>query len=284
MSQFYALIKDEEGLKVRLIDLAEDIVESTKEIFINAARELLSDGTEAVEFDGQYVIREEDDEIAYITMPLPESFADVPQNQQGITLLDIEHDAIKSLFWYEEGEYYFQLFNSANLLENKYIVKYLQEQHTFNRFTEKAFVINNKIQAIYKNGRLYFKSFPSASKIFDLSTYMIDATLQEVTAFGDNNNLDVDVNWLTEHANSKTRRLIKMISESGTLDAFMAMGRRARLKLARNVHVSLTFENEKLKLPRSVSQVNKILEFLNEDVYQGLISSNVYRTNSKRPG
>ena len=150
--------------------------------------------------------------------------------------------------------------------------------------TKKAFIINNKIQAIYKDGKFYFKSFPSASKIFDLSAYMVEATTTEVNDFGNKDNVNVDVDWLTAHANNKTRRLIKMISASGTLDIFMGMDKRKRDKIANSVKVDVPIQDEKLMLPSSVSKVNKILEFLNEDVYKGLITESIFRTNSKRPG
>lgn len=176
------------------------------------------------------------------------------------------------------------MFSSGNLLENKYVVKFLQEQHHFNRLTESAFIINSKIQAIHKDGNLYFKSFPSASKIFDLRANMVMATEGEVTAFANKANVSINLEWLKAHANAKTRRLIKMVNESGTLDTYMGLGRRRRESLADSVNVDITIQDDKLVLPTNVGRVNRILEFLNEDVYRGLITSNIFRTNSKRPG
>lgn len=281
MNQFYALLKNDE---LRYIDLADEIVEPTKELFVNASSELMNDETESIQFDGRYVIRDDENEISFIELTLPEAFNDIPDNQQGITSLDVENDEIKSLIWYHEGSLLFQMFTSGNLLQSKYVVRFLQEEHTFNRLTEKAFIINNKIQAIHKDGKLYFKSFPSASKIFDLSAYMVEATTTEVNDFGNKDNVDIDVNWLSAHANNKTRRLIKMISTSGTLDTFMGMDARKRSKIAKSVNVDINIHDGKLVLPSSVSKVNKILEFLNEDVYKGLITEIIFRTNSKRPG
>lgn len=281
-SQLYALLKNGE---LRYIDLADEIVESTGELFVNAEKELMDDKTEPIEFDGRYVIRDEENEISYIELKLPEAFNDIPYNQQGITTLDVENDEIKSLVWYQNGALLFQMFTSGNLLESKYVVKFFQEEHTFNRLTEKAFIINNKIQAIHKDGRLYFKSFPSASKFFDLTASMVEATLAEVNDFGNKNNLAIDVDWLKASANNKTRRLIKMITASGTLDTFMGMEKRKREKIAKSVNVDISYEGEnKLKLPSDIGKLNKILEFLNEDVYKGLITENIFRTNSKRPG
>ena len=281
MSQFYALLVNGQ---IRQIDLAEEIVESTRSLFVNAAAELMDDDSEPIAFDGRYVIRDDENEISYITMVLPPEFNDVPDNQQGITNLDIKNDKIKSIFWYHDEAFLFQIFSSGNLLENKYIVRFLQEQHSFNRFRENAFIINNKIQAIHKNGNLYFKSFPSASKIFDLRANMITATEAEVTAFGNKENININQDWLRAHANAKTRRLIKMVTESGTLDTYMSLGRRRRELLAESVNVEINIVDDRLVLPSNVGKVNRILEFLNEDVYKGLISSNIFRTNSKRPG
>lgn len=279
MSQLYALLKNGQ---LRYVDLAEDIVESTRELFVNAANELMDAETVEEMFDGDYINREDENEISYIEMPLPEAFNDIPDNQMGLTTLDIEHDEVKSLFWYEEGAFLFQMFSNSNLLESKYIVKFLQEEHNFNRLTEKAFIINNKIQAIYKNGKFYFQSFPSASKILDLSAYMVAATTEGVRNFGNKDNINIDVDWLLARANNKTRRLIKMVTETGTLDNFMEMDGRKRGKIAKSVKVEINIVNGRLVLPSNIGQVNKILEFLNEDVYKGLISSNIFRTNSKK--
>ena len=100
MSQLYALLRNGQ---LRFIDLADEIVESTKELFVDAANDLMTDETEVIEFDGRYVIREDEDEICYVNLDLPEAFNDIPDNQQGITTLDIENDEIKSIFWYNGG-------------------------------------------------------------------------------------------------------------------------------------------------------------------------------------
>lgn len=281
MSQLYALLNNGQ---LRYVDLAEEIVDSTEELFLRAADELMTENTEQIVFDGRYVIRDDENEISYITMDLPAEFGDIPDNQQGITTLDIENDVIKSVFLYHDGAFLFQMFSSGNLLYNKFVVRFIEEQHSFNRMTDNAFIINNKIQAIHKNGNLYFKSFPSASKIFDLRANMVSATEAEVVAFGNKDNISINLDWLKAHANAKTRRLIKMITESGTLDTYMGLGRGQRRLLAESVNVDIAIQDDKLILPPNVGKVNKILEFLNEDVYKGLISSNVFRTNSKRPG
>lgn len=279
MSQFYARLSNGQ---LRFIDLSKDLVEPTRKLFVDAKTELMPEGAEEIAFDGRYIIRD-DKEIAYIEMNLPNEFNDIPDNQQGLNTLDLAEDKIQSLFWYEDGEYIFQVFSSGNLLENKYVIKCLQEQHSFTRMTDKAFIINSKVQAIYKGGKLFFKSFPSASLIFDLSAFMVEATNAEVNDFGNKANVNIDVNWLTEHANNKTRRLIKMISTSGTLDTFMGMNSRKRDKISKSVNVEIIIRDGKLVLPSSVSKVNKVLEFLNEDVYKGLITETVFKTNSKRP-
>ena len=150
--------------------------------------------------------------------------------------------------------------------------------------TDKAFIINNKIQAIYKEGRLFFKSFPSVSKIFDLTGKMLEATNEEVSEFGNKDNIIIDTTWLLANANTKTRRLIKMVKESGTLDTFMSMDSRKRKKIANSVNIEINIVDGNLVLPSNVVKVNKVLEFLNEDVYKGLITSHDFKTNSKRLG
>ena len=120
--------------------------------------------------------------------------------------------------------------------------------------------------------------------IFDLRDKMVEATTREVSEFGNNSYISIDVDWLTKRANTKTRRLIKMITESGTLKTFMEMDARKRGKIAKSVNIDIDIKNNKINMPRTLGEVNRVLEFLNEDVFKGLISSNVFRTNSKRLG
>lgn len=279
MNQLYALLKSGE---LRFIDLAEEVVEPTDKLFLKAMGDFINDETVQIPFDGNYSVRENENELLYLDFELPAVFGDIPDNQEGITTLDVENDDIKSLIWFHNGSFLFQIFSSSNLLENKYVIKFFQEEHTFNRMKDKAFIINNKIQAIHKDDKLLFKSFPNASKIFDLSEHMVEATTEEVHAFGNNDIVNVDVNWLTVNANNKTRRLIKMITESRTLETFMGMSAMKRTRIAKSVNVDISIYDGRLVLPSSLGKLNKILEFLNEDVYRGLITERIYRTNSKR--
>lgn len=264
MSQLYALLRSGD---LRFIDLAEEIVEPIERIFLNSASEFINDETAQIRFDGNYTIRENENEVLYLDFELPAVFGDIPDNQDGITTLNLENDDIKSLIWYQNSSFMFQMFSSSNLLENKYVVKFFQEEHTFNRMKDKAFIINNKIQAIHKDGKLLFKSFPNACKIFDLSEHMVEATTEEVRTFGNMDVVNIDVNWLTTNANNKTRRLIKMVTESRTLETFMGMSDRKRSRIAKSVNVDITIHDGKLVLPSNLGKLNKVLEFLNEDVY-----------------
>ena len=110
MSQLYSLLKNGE---LRYVDLAFGIIDETRGLFVNAANDLMNDETERIEFEGQYIIRDSDNEISYIEMELPEVFNDIPNNQQGITTLDMDNDSIKSIFWYEEGTFLFQVLSST---------------------------------------------------------------------------------------------------------------------------------------------------------------------------
>ena len=113
---------------------------------------------------------------------------------------------------------------------------------------------------------------------------MLEATNEEVSEFGNKDNIIIDTTWLLANANTKTRRLIKMVKESGTLDTFMSMDSRKRKKIANSVNIEINIVDGNLVLPSNVVKVNKVLEFLNEDVYKGLITSHVFKTNSKRLG
>src|SRR5689334_6106945 len=99
---FFAMLDDG---SIRRIPLAQSIENGIRNVFVSFGPALLA-GREQTKFDGNYKI--DDDEIMYVQFKLPSSFDEVSNNPIGIASLNLANDEIKSLFWYEDGVYYFQ--------------------------------------------------------------------------------------------------------------------------------------------------------------------------------
>lgn len=161
MSHFYALMSDN---TVKYISLSKAVVDDIQTIFRTAYKILKPDGIEESLFDGNLICRTSEN-IAYVDFILPEDFNRIPNNQADMSEFIITEDVPKSIFLYDDGKYFFQIFNKKNLLKRKTILR-IEYGNTFSKMNEEAFVIEDKIQAIYENGRLYFHSYTSANQIF----------------------------------------------------------------------------------------------------------------------
>lgn len=279
MSQFYALMPDN---TVKYISLKEEIIQDVKDKFIEGAATLKPEGVEEDEFNGDILARNGEN-ITFVKYVLPEGFERIPDNQADMSEFNIKDDMPKSIFWYEEGRYFFQVFNRRNLLQRKTILK-IECGNTFSKMTESAFIIEDKINAIYENEKLYFQSYTSANQVFSLIDFVTEATNVEIDTFSAIKTLNVNAERVKDIGNVKTRRLIKILSENGNVATFMNKAPRTRTILLKKYGVNATIDaNGILIIPTNkVTELNRVLEFLNEDIFKGVITNNSYRSNSKR--
>ena len=279
MSQFYALMPDN---TIKHISLKEEIVDEVKNKFIAGGRALKPDGIEEDLFNGDITSRRGEN-ITYVYYNLPEDFIRIPDNQADISVYNIAEDIPKSIFWYDNGIYYFQVFNKKNLLQRKTVLQ-LEVGNKFTKMSQSAFVIEDKIHAIYEAGKLYFQSYTSANQIFSLIDFVTEATDVEIDEFGKTEGINVNVEHIKSIANVKTRRLVKSLSKTENIKLFMQKSPRSRTTLLKKYGVNVQLdENKKLLLPtNNVAELNRILEFLNEDIFRGVITDNLYRSNSKK--
>ena len=279
MSNFYALMPDN---SVKYISLKPEVVDEIKRIFVLGADKLKPVGMEEDEFNGDIVARDGEN-ITYVNYTLPDGFRMIPDNQADMSVYEIESDVPKSIFWYDEDRFLFQTFSKRNMLSRKTILK-KEFGNEFAKMQDNAFVIDDKVNAIYENGKLYFHSYTSANQIFSLIDYVTEATNSEIDSFGEHESLEVDTVKIKNIANVKTRRLIKSLSSTGNIDAFTSKALRTKKGLLKEYGVDAQLDvTGKLILPtNNVAALNRVLDFLNEDIFRGAITNNLYRSNSKK--
>ena len=279
MSQFYALMSDN---TVKYISLQENLVDEIMNIFINGGTQLKPEGIEEDEFDGNIISRNGEN-IVYVNYALPEDFARIPDNQADMSEYNIVEDMPKSIFYYNEGKFYFQAFNKKNLLQRKMVLQF-EHGNVFAKMNNNAFIVEDKVHAIFENGKLYFHSYSIANQIFSLIDFVTEATNTEIESFGDIDGINASTENIKHIANIKTRRLIKLLSNTDNIATFMRKTSRTRNSLLRKYGVNAQInDNNELVLPtNNVVELNRTLEFLNEDIFRGVITDSLYRSNSKK--
>ena len=279
-NQFYALMPDN---TVKLINLDDGIVDDIKSIFLKGAKQLEPVDSKGTKFTGDYVARAGED-VFYVEFTLPDNFKNIPNNQADISVFDIgKDDSPKCIFYYDDEKYYFQVFNKKNMLQRKTILRLIEAENKFAKINESAFIVDDKVHAIYKSGRLYFNNYTLANQIFSLKEFLLEATDSEISDFAKSSTINVDVNKLKNISNIKTRRLIKQLTNSQNIDGFVSMKNSKRVVILKRSDVKVTVNNGKIELPTSnVAELNRALEFLNEDIFIGQITKERYLTNSKK--
>lgn len=279
MSQFYALMSDN---TVKYISLKEEIVDDVKNIFINGGNKLKPEGLEEDEFDGNIVSRNGEN-IVYVNYILPDDFQRIPDNQADMSDYDINRDIPKSIFYYDDGKFYFQAFNKKNMLQRKMVLQICGD-NAYSKMNNSAFIVDDKVHAIYENGKLYFQSYTLANQIFSLIDFVTEATNGEIDSFGNITGVSVNANVVKDLANVKTRRLVKLLLSTNNIATFIGKNAKTRTSLLKQYGIKAQINaNNELELPtNNVADLNRALEFLNEDIFKGVITNSLYRSNSKK--
>jgi hypothetical protein len=270
---FFAMLDDG---SIKRIALLQNIENSIRNVFLNYGP-AMTVGKDEEEFDGNYKI--EEDEVSFVTFPLPIEFNDVANNPIGIPILNLKQDRIKALFWYENNEYYFQNFDNRKMLQHKNVIYF--DNQTFNRLTQDAFVIENAVNAVYISGRFYFISYSNANKIFNLFEFYEEATNDELTEFAGNENISIsDSQWFLDNSNSVIRKHISLLKKSNVLDSVDT----AKIKRgAKKFKLTMELDNEgKIIFPQNRRACKELLYYLNEQLYEGPITKRQFKTNSKK--
>ena len=280
MSQFYALMHDN---TVKYISLKEDIVTDIRNLFINGGAKLKPEGIEEDIFDGNIVSRNGEN-ITYVNYNLPEDFLRVPDNQADMSEYNINEDVPKSIFYYVDGKFYFQIFNKKSMLQRKMVLQLFEYGNVFTKMNNTAFIVEDKVHAIYENGKLYFQSYTIANQIFSLIDFVTEATNTEIESFGEIKGIDVSAENIKHIANIKTRRLIKLLSSTNNITTFMRKASRTKTSLLKKygINAQINGDNELVLPTDNVVELNRTLEFLNEDIFRGVITDSLYRSNSKK--
>lgn len=255
--------------------MLQTITADIRSVFFDIGNSIINEDVEVILFDGNYEIQ--DEEILYVELQLPDYLVEASTNPIGLQVLNLETDDIKTLFWVEDDIFYFQNFDNRKLLQNKNVIFW--DNNTFDKLTSNALIVDNTVNAIHKNNRLYFISYANANKIFSLISYFEAASDDTIDQFAANDKLTVDADWLKANGNTLIRKQITLIQKSNVL----ANANPKKIKTyANKFNLIIKMRGGKLILPNNKKQCKDILSFLNEQYYIGFITKKKFRTNSKR--
>lgn len=290
-SILFALIEtDDKTIQIKRVVEDRETQKTVNQIFSDASHQLVS-GKTPVRFDGKYVPQPDDTDFLYIDeFTLPQEIIDAFNNPQGLDAFEPSSDdfpKIKALFIGKHvvvkgKDVYsaaFQKFRSEQyILTNKLHLFFSGK--TFMADNRIGIIIGKQIDCLFCDGQLKFKSFHFARQIFDLSEYYREATNADVHNFVSDALISMDGGEeFSTTANSWERRKIATIMDSGILKDYTA----SKIKtLAKKTGLDILVRDNKLVIPIEKQERRIVFGFLDEEVYKGVFSQNLYQTNSKK--
>jgi len=266
---------------IRKVLLANEVVQDVVELWEPSYARFISDEITEVAFNGSY--KPDKEEVMYVTMELPACFADIPNNTNNYNEIAIPGDSIKTVCLYHNGSYYFQNFMNNYIVKASNIALFWSND-TFKKFEEqKAFTIEETVNAIYHDGKLYFRSYASARQIFDLTAFYTEATNADIdNVLGNNVFLGTDCEWMKENSDSVMRKQIKSIKDSGILAGLNVTTKSFRSWAKKAGIPEGVYNTGNLVFPKNKKECKVILSFLNDDIFEGHFTKSIYLSNSKR--
>ncbi len=273
---------------IRSINISPAALRVIVDIWDAQLAKFISEAVTPILFDGQF--KPGDDEVLYVDFSLPKQFSKIPDNTAEYDEVLLPEDKVKTLALYHDGKYYFQCFskhfvlkqNNKIQLYNKNVVLFWGSD-CYELFTDtSAFNVEDKVHAIYHDGRYYFLSYAQGKQIFDLSTFYHDATNIDIEeTFRHDLFLGSDVEWLKANSDSVMRKQITLLSKSGLLDTINVSSRNFKSWAKKAAINKDIYSSGHIVFPKDKKQCKMVLSFLNEDIFEGIFSKKIFISNSK---
>ena len=275
--------KEEKNLKIFRLKLSEKIQNSINRMLTSYINKNYNNKDE-IEFDGSY--KPEENELLYINgYVLEEKIKAAVREPLGVKELnDINYnfENINTIFIgeYNNGEYTigFQKFKKEQFISNNKINLFF-DKTTFIKEERNGISIAENFDCVYTNNCLKFTSFFYARQIFNLSEYYRIATNDDVNELtNDKTLLFENKEKFKDSINDWTRRRIASILDSKVLKDYKA---KEIKKIGQNVGISIKIEKDKIVIPSDKKELKDLFSFLDESIYKGYFTNNIYSTNSK---
>lgn len=174
----------------------------------------------------------------------------------------------------------FQNFSRSHVIKPGRFL--LLKNETYETAKHPGLTLDSKLAAVYmpSNVKLLFQSFRIVNTFLPLVDFYKEASEQQIKEVLNHSLLAAeDADTLATDANQWFRKRFAMLRDSGVLDRYKPKQIQAR---AKNYGVTIHISNDKIVFPADKAEAKKLLQFLNEELFRGPITEELYETNSKR--
>lgn len=285
-----ALLQRGRKREVRRLAMEQPLQNEVAGMFAEQARSLVDPGLERIPFDAGY--KPDDDQvfiIKHFKMPreLLTAIGDV-HGVEKLSLTSSDPPPIKALVAVEHPPekdkaptIYFQHFTPSRVIHPKRSLFFAGG--TFSLSNSPGITLGSKLAAVHLDHDLVFSDFRSVNAFLDLADYFKEATKEEIAGILTSSFAVTDAQKIAGKASQWARKRFAMLRDSNVLTKFKPAQIMAEAKKFQvNVETKSVDGEDRVVYPDNPGEAKKLLQFLNEEIYRGPLSQQLYETNSKR--
>ena len=174
----------------------------------------------------------------------------------------------------------FQNFTPSQVIRSNKLM-FIQGDR-YDELRRPALTLANNLSAVYlpKEEKLLFRSFRNVNTFLLLSDIYHEASEEDIMDILSHTLFECsDKNTLVNNSTQWMRKRFAMLKDSRILDDYSVTRIERR---ARRYNVEIQVVNGKIIFPTDNAKAKKLLQLLNEEIFQGALTDQIYETNSKR--
>lgn len=281
----FAMVKNGSSHEVRRVPVTAQVQSQLDQLFEHQERTFLADVSEDIPFDGMY--KPDKEELLYIddadlTAPLHKA---ISLNASAFPILDVgslSNSRIQFLFRKSTLQYdriLLQRFTSRQYLSNSALAVILRSG-TYEKLVDPGFSFDDKVSAHVVGSRVYFRSFFQLRAMLTVQDHLTEATTPQLESFADHDSLRIENKALFMANSDQTcRRLVGSIQRSDVLNIVTPQ---KIVERALEVGLELNLSDGKILIPSDKAKMKLALRFLEQSVFRGVLTEEVFMSNSKR--
>ena len=174
----------------------------------------------------------------------------------------------------------FQNFTRSQVIQPDRFI--FRERDSYKGTEDPGLRLDNKLSAVYfpQEEKLLFRSYRNVNTFLPLSDFYYEASEEDIMDILNDTLFECsDKNILVHNSTQWMRKRFAMLKDSGALDHYSVPQIETR---ARRYNVEIQVVNDKIIFPTDNAKAKRLLQLLNEEIFQGALTDDIYETNSKK--
>ena len=221
------------------------------------------------------IARKRSGESAHFLVGAPQQNATALNDIKGIVAFAYSDD--------EENLVLFQNFDRSHVIQPERFLLFMGKRYVTPE--NPVLRLDSKLSAVYKpddNNTLLFRNFRTVNTFLSLAEHFAEASDQKIREVLSHELLESeDADAVVKDADQWSRKRFAMLLRN--LDELKKKYPVNTIReRAKDYNINVQIPNGKIVFPADKKAAKKLLQFLNEELFRGAITNELYETNSKR--